>query len=503
MASRDDPFGPTDKTVIRVGPAGHAIDPGSPVRRVTLSKPRDPANRTVFDPSALRPDASALPERTVIYQSEPFQDASEALPQAEGPVLPPSQKDWLPKQSTSYPAPNPLLCAAAPILILLGQLRTKSMQPEPVALAARFVALVEDFDAAMASSAIDEADARIARFVLCEAIDDIVSNIPGLAGDAWLGYSLVRRLFRSEFTGTGTFQALNKVLSEPETHLDLVEMVSACLALGLEGQYRQAKPGDGSFETVRKDVYETLRYFRARPEPDLSPRWTSRSVAPDASRMRLPVWAIAAAACALVVAVFFGLRTLITNDADALAARLLALDPASPVTIARAEIAPIVEEKPEALAPVENTAQIDRIRAALQDDIKSGALSVYTRGDFIVVEVSNVILFQPGRAVAKPEFEPVAMRIAASLQPEPGPLKIVGHTDNVRPKKTNAYKSNYDLSLARAEAVEKIIAEKLSDASRIAVEGKGEDEPIADNSTPDGRARNRRVDLLIRREQTL
>ena len=114
-----------------------------------------------------------------------------------------------------------------------------------------------------------------------------------------------------------------------------------------------------------------------------------------------------------------------------------------------------------------------------------------------------MLLFQSGRADVKPEFEPVAVRIASALDTERGPIKIVGHTDNVKPKKSSAFKSNFDLSVARAKSVEKMIAPHFSDPSRTAVEGKGEDEPIADNATPEGRAKNRRVDVMIPREETL
>ena len=124
-------------------------------------------------------------------------------------------------------------------------------------------------------------------------------------------------------------------------------------------------------------------------------------------------------------------------------------------------------------------------------------MAVDQKGEFIVVEINNLLLFASGRAEIKAEFEPIAGRIAAALDPEKGPIKIVGHTDNVKPRKSNAFKSNFDLSVARAKAVETVVASKIADRARIVVEGKGEDEPIANNATPEGRTKNRRVDLMI------
>jgi type VI secretion system protein ImpK len=98
---------------------------------------------------------------------------------------------------------------------------------------------------------------------------------------------------------------------------------------------------------------------------------------------------------------------------------------------------------------------------------------------------------------------PVAQRIAEALNPEPGPIHVIGHTDNVKPRASGPFKSNFDLSVARAKSVEAVLAASLSDASRLVVEGKGEDEPIADNKTPEGRAANRRVEIMIPREETL
>ncbi|RWA58833.1 MAG: type VI secretion system protein TssL, partial [Mesorhizobium sp.] len=152
---------------------------------------------------------------------------------------------------------------------------------------------------------------------------------------------------------------------------------------------------------------------------------------------------------------------------------------------------------------VPTTTQIDRMRAALAKEIDGGGLTVGTKGNFIVVEVNNQLLFASGQAELKAQFQPFAADIAAALNAEPGPIRIIGHTDNVKPKKSSQFKSNFDLSVARAKAVQEMMAKQLKDPSRLSVDGKGEDEPIADNGTAEGRAKNRRVDVMIPKEETL
>ena len=120
-----------------------------------------------------------------------------------------------------------------------------------------------------------------------------------------------------------------------------------------------------------------------------------------------------------------------------------------------------------------------------------------------MIGVSNVLLFASGAADVKPEFEPLAKRIAEALEKEPGPINIVGHTDNVRPKATSRFKSNFDLSVKRAESVAATIRAGISQPDRIAISGRGEDDPVAPNDTAEGRAQNRRVDIGIPREETL
>lgn len=503
MSSNEDPFGSGDRTIIRPGraskPAGEKPKSGNVERA--------PAEATVFDPGIAQSPPPGWSSGTVIYQGAPFTEnaVTEGGPRedfANSSIDPQAQKisqDVVLNASdnVSYIAANPIITAAAPLLMLLGHLRLNISDIDAEPLATRLADKIEEFEQKIADAGVASEDARIAKFVLCETADDIVLNLPGLDKEAWTKQGMLARFFQVGTPGAGFFKALNKTLADPEAHPDLLELMHACLCLGFEGQYRSLARDDSNLERVRQDVYETLRYFNSRPDDEISPRWQGLSSAMTRTSLRVPLWSVAALALALVTGAFFAMRVLITNEGDALADELLALNPSTPVIIERASFVPLIEEVKV------TTTQIERVRAALAKEIDSGGLTVGTKGDFIIVEVNNLVLFQSGKADLKPEFDPIAARIVTALEPEPGSIKIVGHTDNVKPRKSSTFKSNYDLSVARAKAVEKVIASKIGDPSRIAVEGKGEDEPIADNATPEGRARNRRVDLMIPREETL
>lgn len=453
----------------------------------------------MFDPGGGRQMPSGWSSGTVLFQG--------ATPGAEPVSAPGLQQDALlgATAGVKYAAANPILAAAAPLLMLFGQLRLMPVERQAAPLAEHIADAVETFERTLAKTDVGEEDARIAKFALCETADDIVGNLPWPSKETWLQHSLVTQFFHRQPTGAGFYEALNKILAKPEAHYDLLELMHACLSLGFEGQYRGLPDQRNRLERVRRDVYDTLRYFRPRAADDISPRWQGMAAAIPRPRGRLPLWAIAAAAATLVAAAFFGLRVLITDEGDATAGELLALNPSTQVTIERASVAAPAEPAQANPPPpaVPDTTQIDRIRAALAKEIAGGGLSVGTKGEFIVVEISNQLSFASGQAEAKAQFQPIAADIATALDAEPGPISIVGHTDNVKPKKSSTFKSNFDLSVARAKAVQALLAKQLKDPSRLSADGKGEDEPIADNQTADGRARNRRVDIMIPKQETL
>jgi len=108
----------------------------------------------------------------------------------------------------------------------------------------------------------------------------------------------------------------------------------------------------------------------------------------------------------------------------------------------------------------------------------------------------RISMFDSGSAEIKPEFLPILNKIAEELIKIPNEIRIEGHTDN-RPINTPRYPSNWELSTARAASVARYLVRKGIDPKRISIAGYGELKPIASNDTPEGRARNRRVEILI------
>ncbi|MFC6639974.1 OmpA family protein [Sulfitobacter sediminilitoris] len=115
-------------------------------------------------------------------------------------------------------------------------------------------------------------------------------------------------------------------------------------------------------------------------------------------------------------------------------------------------------------------------------------MNVFQKGNTLVIRIAGSNMFGSGSDQLTDDFiEPIA-RVANALNEEPGPVIITGHSDNV-PIKSSRFPSNMHLSLARAKSVMASMAKTIQDPNRLTAEGRAEKEPIADNSTREGRAR--------------
>jgi chemotaxis protein MotB len=140
------------------------------------------------------------------------------------------------------------------------------------------------------------------------------------------------------------------------------------------------------------------------------------------------------------------------------------------------------------------------IQALFQD--MGGAAEVYMDEQGVTVRVEGKLLFVSGVSELRPEAAPILDRVSALLQKYTFDLYILGHTDSV-PIQTAQFPSNWELSSARAATSLRYMVERGADPQRLVSVGFADSRPIASNGTPEGRARNRRVEFLFKNPETL
>ena len=123
-------------------------------------------------------------------------------------------------------------------------------------------------------------------------------------------------------------------------------------------------------------------------------------------------------------------------------------------------------------------------------------VEVISREDRITLNIGEQMLFESGEARLMDEGESVLADIAVTLEQFDHPVSVEGHTDNL-PIATLAFPSNWELSAARAASVLRYLAGEGVSRERMRAVGYADTQPVADNATEEGRARNRRVELVI------
>jgi len=149
---------------------------------------------------------------------------------------------------------------------------------------------------------------------------------------------------------------------------------------------------------------------------------------------------------------------------------------------------------------IEEQAHMTEVASGLLDVmaplVKEGKVRVTQSRRGVSIEINANVLFAPGRAELEAKSLAVLRAVAERLRNEPFNLEITGHTD-VMPISNPVFASNWELSAVRATSVVRLLADNGIDPARLSAIGREASQPIAPNDTAEGRARNRRVELMI------
>lgn len=374
---------------------------------------------------------------------------------------------------------NPLVAAASPLLNLVTPLRQAAAQADPASLRATLADGIRAFEKQALASGIPQEKVIGARYVLCSLLDEVAASTPWGGSGVWAKQTLLVMFHNETYGGEKVFRLLAKLAESPAANLDLLALIYVVLALGFEGRYRLIDGGRAQLDQVRERLHLMLRKELGEPEKELSPHWKGV----ESTRrlwVGIPVWVALVVMAAVGLGLFLLLSWQLNRKSDPVFAAIQAIRAKAPERVKIIQAAPVA--KP-------------RLATFLAPEIKAGLVEVADFGDRSVIVIKGDGFFEPASATVADRVQPLLVRIAEALNSVPGKVLITGHTDN-QPIRSARFPSNWHLSQERAQAVEAVLANTVQ-AERMKVEGQADAEPLASNSTPEGRARNRRVEITL------
>jgi type VI secretion system protein ImpK len=385
---------------------------------------------------------------------------------------------------------NVMMANAARLLALAASVRSGRARIDPPRLHAEATAAIAAFDQAVMAAGYPDEQRQRGKYALCATIDDIAQNLPGSPQDGaeWARRSLVVQFFQEAIGGDRFWQLVEDMLARPAQYAALIELYHACLAAGFEGRFRVMPDGKRRLHEVMTSLYAALEHVRRLSSVELSPHWRG---APTPQR-RVGFWSILAlaAGCALagLLLIYILLRLVLMETGRPAMDALRAINPDQPLRLSRVAAPP----------PPSTSGQLQTLRTFLAPEIAQHLVVVEEDGATVRVRTTVGQLFPSGSDQLEDARKPLFNRIAAAIETQPGPVKVEGYTDSDRVR-TLTFPDNIALSKARADVVASIIKRKLSNPSRVAVEGFGDSRPVAPNSTRQGKTLNRRVEVVVQR----
>jgi chemotaxis protein MotB len=163
-----------------------------------------------------------------------------------------------------------------------------------------------------------------------------------------------------------------------------------------------------------------------------------------------------------------------------------------------AELGSKLHEREEEARKLQET--YDGLVSNLKKELKAGQIEVKQMRDGLRVNVAQDILFDSGSAALDKNGVEVLQRVASQLKKNSHQIMVIGHTDNkvIGPALIKQYPTNWELAGARAASVVRLFDDSGISTKRMLAVSLADTEPVASNKTPEGRAKNRRIEIRLR-----
>ncbi|MFZ8770893.1 type VI secretion system protein TssL, long form [Vibrio harveyi] len=376
---------------------------------------------------------------------------------------------------------NPILAEANGILSIIGQIRATASHSDVLFLKETLAQKLRDYENRLRQQNINLETIDTARYCLCCAIDEAVLNTNWGSQSTWSHDSLLTSFYSSSQGGEAFFQHLETCMSFPETQLDLLELMYVCMSLGFVGQYRLEKNGLETHRRLRKQVVSVLKSNGRGLQQRLSDNIESRLLNGSQVAERAPLWVVCSVTLAILVCIFMFFSYDLNKASNQTFASLINL-----ISPNQTEMAPTSDSQVIKVA--------ERVSMYLATEINKELVTVEALSDRVRISLKAQDLFESGSAEVVEYIQPVISKLSRTLETTEGKILVTGHTDD-NPIFTSKYPSNWHLSLARATAMSEQLIANSALEGRVLPEGLGDARPLAENSTDENRALNRRIEI--------
>ena len=439
-------------------------------------------------PQPFSPQPQPFAPQTPPYVAAQPQPQYAPRPVPQQPLI----DDDIPRPSAPPKVRNVMMDLAAPVLALAASVRSGRAQVALPQLHGQATNLIAGFERSMAQAGYPDEQKQRAKYALCATVDDIAQNLPGQAADGaeWARRSMTVRFFQENIGGDRFWQLVDDMIRDPGNNADLLELYHACMAAGFEGRFRVMADGRRRLDDVMSRLYAALEHVRSLSQLELSPHWRGKPTPMNKVGFWGPIVLAAAAAFGLLFLIYVILRLILMQTSDPAMTALKTLNPSDPLRLSRAAVAP----------PAAPSSQLQTLQTFLAPEIAQHLVVVLEDATTVRVRTTVGELFKSGSDQLNPGHEPLFERIGAAVETQQGPVKVEGDADSDKVSSLS-FPDNFALSKARADTVAAIIRGKLSDPTRLSTVGLGDSQPIASNDTAAGKAQNRRVEIVIPRQQ--
>lgn len=296
------------------GPSDN-LDPPTVTRRLS------PRARTALE-NAPAPGAQAEPadDPTVLVRRPPrpapaAQPADTSLANATDVVR---QLEAAPERS--------LVRAAAPLLLVVAQLRNSVEQADVAALRRQIVEAVDRFQQDAQKAGIEANEIIAGRYVLCATIDETVLTTPWGSRSEWSANSLLNQYHNETWGGEKVFEILDRVRADGGGRkIGLLLLIHTCLMLGFEGRYRVLERGRDQLDDLRSDLSRLIRRNSSQQADEALSRQARGEQRGRKLNSFVPLWVVGIAALCVVILVHTYVQVVLSGVVQAMATRIQSL----------------------------------------------------------------------------------------------------------------------------------------------------------------------------------